>query len=222
MPEPLGSDHAWHAGAACSWPGCLVGGLCASASRTHILRVDAFKATAFKLHSPRFANQASGRLGLSWLVVCVAVAFSLMCNQGLAQTRHNVLRGLSEMDLTIESLSEDAKRCGLTKEAIRAAVMYPLSSTKIALDRDASVTLYINVGTIYQKQGCISSVAVQAYAFQKVTLLFSGDERVVDIILWKSGSLLTSSWNGHVRQVSETIEEEVKKFITDWNLDNRP
>jgi hypothetical protein len=133
-----------------------------------------------------------------------------------------MLRGLSEVDLIIEDLSSGAKPCGLTEEAIRAAAMYPLSSTKIAVDHSADLTLYINVGTLHPNVGCISSIAIQAYAFQKVTLQFSGDEKAVEIILWKSGSLLTSSRNEHARQVSEEIEEKVKKFITDWNLDNKP
>jgi hypothetical protein len=152
----------------------------------------------------------------------VAVAVTLMCSQGHAQTRHHLLRGLSAIDLVFEELSSGAKPCGLTEEAIRAAVMYPLSSAKIALETSAFETLYIHISTLHQNLGCFSVVSIQAYTLQKVTLQFSGEEKVVDVILWKSDSLLTSNWSGHARQVSDTIEEAVKKFITDWNLDNKP
>ena len=68
-------------------------------------------------------------------VVFVAAAVILMCNQGHAQTRNQLLRGLSEIKLLIEEFSAGAKLCGLTEEAFRAAAMYPLSSTKIEIGR---------------------------------------------------------------------------------------
>src|SRR5262249_36983246 len=81
-------------------------------------------------------------------------AVTLMCSQAHPQTCSHLLRGLSEVQLIIEELSEGAKPCGLTEEAIRAAVMYPLSSTTIAV-RDSflvDVTLYIKVTTIHQRE----------------------------------------------------------------------
>jgi hypothetical protein len=68
-----------------------------------------------------------GRLGVPWFLVLVAAAVIVLCNQGHAQTREHLLRGLSEVGLLVEKLSSGAKPCGVTEEAIRAAVMYPLS-----------------------------------------------------------------------------------------------
>jgi hypothetical protein len=110
----------------------------------------------------------------------------------------------------------------VTEEGIRAAVMYPLSSTKITVDSLADVRLFIIVTTLHQEVGCIGMVRVEVFTGQKVTLQFSGDEKFAEVLLWESDSLVTSPRDHHARQVSETIEEELKKFITDWNLDNKP
>src|SRR5262249_10833659 len=79
----------------------------------------------------------------------VATATALMCSQGYAQTPHHVLRGLSKIDLVVEELDSGAKQCGLSERAIRDAVMYPLSSTELALDSSSHEVLYINIQTIY-------------------------------------------------------------------------
>jgi hypothetical protein len=60
---------------------------------------------------------------VTWFVVFVAAAMTLLCSQADAQTRHNLLRGLSGLDLVIEALSSRVKSCGLTEEAIRAAAI---------------------------------------------------------------------------------------------------
>jgi S1-C subfamily serine protease len=56
---------------------------------------------------------------------------------------------------------------------------------------------------------------------QKVKLEFSGRQALSDVALWRVGSILMSSANRHEKQVTETVEEYAKKFISDWNLDNK-
>jgi hypothetical protein len=161
------------------------------------------------------------------LVLFVATAATLMCNQGHARTKHNLLRGASKIALSIEKQSPEAKECGLTEEAIRAAVMYPLSSSKVELvpanDADA-VVLYVNIASLYLKedQTCFSSLSIQVYTYQKVTLEFSGDEKYAWIELWTSGGVASSYPSRHAQRMTSFIEDKVKKFITDWNLDNKP
>ena len=89
------------------------------------------------------------------LILLVTAAAVLISSQGYAQTRNHLLRGLSEVDLLIEELSRGAKPCGLTEEAIRAAAMYPLSSTKIELVQLTEVTLYINIITIHRDRSSL-------------------------------------------------------------------
>jgi hypothetical protein len=46
------------------------------------------------------------------LIVFVAAAVTLICDQGHTQTEDDLLRGLSEIHLIIEGLSPGAKPCG--------------------------------------------------------------------------------------------------------------
>jgi hypothetical protein len=55
-----------------------------------------------------------------------------------------------------------------------------------------------------------------------VTLEFSGDTRLAEVNLWHNGVIFSSSPSRHLSQVTSEIENSTKKFITDWNLDNKP
>jgi hypothetical protein len=160
------------------------------------------------------------------LVVFVAAAAMLLPNQGHTQTKRQLLRGLSKIDLLVEELGSRAKDCGLTEAAVRAAIMYPLSAANIQVDPavNSDATLYVNIGTIYLKadQTCFSSLRIEAYTIQKIALEFSGDEKWVEVRLWHSGGIASSHPSQHARQMTDYAEETVKKFITDWNLDNKP
>jgi hypothetical protein len=163
--------------------------------------------------------------------VFAAAAVTLMYSQGHAQTEDNLLRGLIELNLVVEKLPGGAAPCGITEEMIRTAVRYPLSSTKIRLHLTHDFTaprpaLYINILTVHQANECTSVVHIEVSNFQKVTLYFSGADKsaakMASVILWKATRLLGSNPTRHRRQVPETIEAELKNFITDWNLDNKP
>jgi S1-C subfamily serine protease len=154
----------------------------------------------------------------------VACGFILGSAEAHAQTLNHVLRGLSKVSIVIEDLDAQDKECGLTKDAIRAAVMYPLSSSQIAVDPSAEVALYVRTGTLsFRANGvCFSSLDLQAFTFQNVTLAFSGNEGRAVIQLWQSGGVASSSLGSHARRITGFVEAKVKKFITDWNLDNKP
>jgi hypothetical protein len=158
------------------------------------------------------------------LAVIVASAMILMTNQSQAQTRNNLLRGLSEIEVLIEELDAKDKECGLTKEALRASVMYPLSSSKLKVVPFIDVIFYLGVDSLYlrEDQLCFSNVRLSAYAIQHVTLEFSGDIKIAEVTLWKNGFAQSSNRSRHARNISDGVEEYVKKFITDWNLDNKP
>src|SRR5262249_20100838 len=103
--------------------------------------------------------------------------------------------------------------------------LYPLSATKIELARSASVTFYVNINSIHLRADeviCFSSLSIQAYTYQKVTLEFSGDDNFAKINLWESGVVASSNRSDHARRMTSLVEDKVKHFITDWNLDNKP
>ena len=155
-------------------------------------------------------------------VVAVTVLISQQCN---AQTTDNLLRRVSKIQLVIETLGTDAMECGLAEQAIRAAAMYPLSSAKIEIASRALVHFYINVNSVFLREDrlCISNLHIKVYTFGDVTFAFSGDEKQgVEVVLWDTGYVASSGRSSHARYIAGGIEDQVKRFITDWNLDNKP
>jgi hypothetical protein len=57
--------------------------------------------------------------------------------------------------------------------------------------------------------------------FQPVKLAASGRPIHASIDLWNSEAIQSSAKGEHGQAVRDVIEEQTKKFITDWNLDNK-
>jgi hypothetical protein len=157
------------------------------------------------------------------LAVIAATAAMLIADQSQAQTTDNLLRGLSKIKLVIERLEADDRVCGLTEEALRAAAMFPLSSAKVEVTPAAPAYLYVNLLTLYLAPVdlCVSNIQMQVLSYQSVTLDFSGEEKLAVVELWNGGSIYSSARANHLRRISEVIDGRTKKFLTDWNLDNR-
>ena len=128
------------------------------------------------------------------------------------------------MRILIEPLSAASKECGIIEQSIRNAVMFPLSSTKIDV-LQGSGRFYVNATTVVSRSYpiCISSLKVEVSYLQSVMLGFSNKDTpdFVAIKLWESGTLFSSGQHEHTQRMSENVEELTKKFITDWNLDNK-
>jgi hypothetical protein len=149
---------------------------------------------------------------------------SLIPNQGRAQTDDHLLGGLSKISIVIEDLHTADRQCGLTDVAIRSAIMYPLSSTKLGVVSSSEAAFYVNINTLFLTEDklCFSNVLVKVYSYADVKLTFSGSTKVAEVLLWDSGSVLYSNLSSHARYIRDDIEEKVKSVITDWNLDNKP
>jgi len=158
------------------------------------------------------------------LAIIVATAAILIANQSHAQTKENLLRGLAALELLIEEFNQHSADCGITENAIRASAMYPLSAAKIRVNPLSDVTLYVAIDSLYLREEriCFSSIHMEAYIPQHVTLKFSDRETFAPVRLWQTRFLASSGQNRHPKRVSDIVEDLTKKFLTDWNLDNKP
>jgi hypothetical protein len=156
---------------------------------------------------------------LSLIVVCI-----LMCTgHSHAQTINGSLRGLKEIRLLVEAPSKGAEACGVTPELIRDAFMYPASASRLRianLNSDAP-TFYIVIGTVHTGALCVSSVIAKVFVYHSIKLDFSDMDRSYRVELWFDGSVYASGMNEHARQIERAVEESTKRFVTDWNLDNK-
>jgi hypothetical protein len=158
---------------------------------------------------------------LSLLALSCAIALNLSSAQ--AEPNGN-LRGLKKVYMLIENVDEDARHCGLTKEMLRSAAMYPLSSSALQIVSDLSSrvpTYYIQTGTLFESGRCYSTINLLVYSLQREKLDFENIETFLPVAIWKTGWLGFSSINAHEKLVREKIEELTKILITDWNLDNK-
>jgi hypothetical protein len=72
-----------------------------------------------------FVKRRKGRCSMGRLLAIVVVVIVSISQQCEAQTRNNLLRGLSEIEILIEGLDSQSTECGLTEASIRAAVVPP-------------------------------------------------------------------------------------------------
>jgi hypothetical protein len=166
---------------------------------------------------------------MSRLMMLLLAGMFALPQQGNAQTPNHALHEAIKIQLVIGELGDDERKCGLTEEAIRSTAMYPLSSSKIEVApkgevRLGEVALNIRVHTLQSKETsiCFSSAIIQALTLHEATLAFSGETMLVPVMLWDDGYVAFSPRGDHANHLSKGIEKEIKKFITDWNLDNKP
>ena len=151
----------------------------------------------------------------------LTLSFSL---QAEAQMPSNALRGLSQIHLVIEPLNGNDITCGLTEEAIRAAVLFPASSARFQITNPFVPTvLYVQTTTLFfgPQHSCVTNINMRVYSWQEVTLNFSGGNAFARIELWNTGYIIGGPQSGHPRRIAQVIEDLTKKFVTDWNFDNK-
>jgi hypothetical protein len=157
--------------------------------------------------------------------ILVAITYLLMLSfQCEAQTLNHALRGLAEINVLVEDLDDEDIKCGLTKDLIRDAVLYPTSSAKIRVTNElVSEWLYVNTLSFFSEaaQYCVTTVVMEARSFEEEMLTFSRRKVHSEIVLWRDGRLASSNRSGHARLVAEGIEQLAKKFVTDWHVDNK-
>ena len=142
----------------------------------------------------------------------------------MAQTSEHSLRGLARIMLVLEHLDDDSIKCGLTRDLIRSAVLYPISSAKFQVTDDVVLEmLYVNtLSKFYESlQMCVTYIEIRAESTDEVILKFSGRKVFSAIQLWNASYLTSSNPSEHARQVADEVEELAKEFVTAWNLDNK-
>jgi hypothetical protein len=157
--------------------------------------------------------------------ILVAITCLLMLSfQCEAQTIGHALRGLAKINVLVEDLGDEDIKCGLTEDLIRDAVLYPTSSAKIQVANElVSESLYVNTLSFFSEaaQFCVTTIVMEARSFEEEMLTSSRRKVRSEIVLWRDGRLASSNRSGHARLVAEGIEQLAKKFVTDWNLDNK-
>jgi hypothetical protein len=157
----------------------------------------------------------------------ISVVLLLCVGGGAVAQQAEELRGLTRLGLLVEGIDQEAQRCGITRNLIRDAIAYTISSSKLKFSDDDSSgpKLYVRVGALVQRQPvqCFSNVSFDVVNIQKVQLDYRDEPPSYTVLqLWHDDWLEVSVPEKHSQQVRVAIENATKKLIAAWYLANKP
>ena len=169
----------------------------------------------------------------------IVLCLFLSAGMGHAQTQNNgSLTGLKQITFTMGSPdnapNKAALACGITPALIRDAAMYPLSATRLKIleetpsQQSASTLLDVPIfdltsGTVRDTSGlCFSTIHLEVIIMQWSQASFASVPRWHHVVLWENGWFGYSATPQHAKQIRDEIEVLTKKFVTEWNSDNKP
>lgn len=125
------------------------------------------------------------------------------------------LKGLRELGLVVEGLGDRAAACGLTTDAIEAAVSKPLTDAglKVARHADEDSFLYVNVITASTSAGlCFSRYDAQLYTTTTATMSYGSSRVLVQVLLMQEGGVAGGAPAEHGASVVKALAEAVGQF----------
>jgi hypothetical protein len=152
------------------------------------------------------------------------VASILLCLTPIEANAQDLYLGLTHLNkfhLTV--FLPNADKCGITKQLIEDAFMYPASGAKFQVADDPnSGEINIEIETVQLGPGiCASSVSLHVLYRQPVTLEYSNTMARAAVLLWNRAGVVTSIDSEHASQIKQGVEDVTKSFITQWNLSNK-
>lgn len=134
-----------------------------------------------------------------------------VCSWTQAQAGEEALRGVTALKIVIEDLDEDNAACGVTEDALDAAVRLPLSSASLRVRSDVLPYIYVRVTSlrILDFDGCVTSVSVR---FSRPMWAAPVDGLQSPAVVWDKGTLLTGRRHSMSKRVNDTVEGLTKQF----------
>lgn len=127
------------------------------------------------------------------------------------------LREVGPISLVVEELSKSAEPCGISIDALDAAMRIPLSNSRLKVSGSSRPYLYANVNVIHPTATlCIAAVNL---SFRRVLTAGFDGSAVVGTV-WEDGALLSGPPVTFGRRVTEAIEDRTKLFIGAWLKEN--
>ena len=129
------------------------------------------------------------------------------------------LKGVSEMHLLIEGLSDQAASCGVKEDKIETSIKYILSNSKIKLVKSTSSIpkLYIRA-TIGNNSGtCYSHTSIEVYQYIKHPYV----ENYGDFLFYNDGAIASGGKTAFAPFFFDQLEDKLKKLVVRHNEFNK-
>lgn len=139
----------------------------------------------------------------------------------LAQTPAQTgLKGITNLSLLVEKLSDDGEKCQLSQENLTEAIEQNLANSGITLGDGNYPTLYVQVNTAAASELCYSSVVMNIHYYAKVPHPTNPQGTVAQILLWSNSYLVSSEKSAHISYVQDQLKSGLGFLITDWQKQN--
>ena len=130
-----------------------------------------------------------------------------------AQAQDNAFVGVSEVDIVVEDLSDNAAKCNVTEGGLYAAVRLPLDASRLRINPDASPSVYVRVTALLEPRECAAFVQVSL----KRRLAIPGTTQLVfGAMVWDNGTLLAGPSSDFGQRVNQRVTDFTKQLIAEW------
>jgi hypothetical protein len=127
------------------------------------------------------------------------------------------LKGLRSLGVLVEELSPQAIACGLSRDAIEAAVAKQLTDGGFSVRRnsDEDTYVYINIMTSSAANGlCVSRYDAFLYTHAAAKLSYRDQPVLVQVSLMHRGGIGTSAPSAHGAAVGRGLAGYIDLFVT--------
>jgi hypothetical protein len=134
-------------------------------------------------------------------VVCISLNVSVVSA--------SALKGVKEVQLVVEDLGENERKCGITSDSIDASIRINISNSKLIVrERQLLPYLYANISAQEIRDLCAISISLR---FKKLAV----SEKDVGTF-WERGGMLTWNKAEAGSKVANIMEGFTKEFIGAW------
>jgi hypothetical protein len=140
-------------------------------------------------------------------------------NGASAQTVHETLRDVNNLEIAIEPLDADAQFCGISGENLVKAVREGSQKAGLKLD-GYDYSLYVRISSLPRESDCFSSIDVEVRYVGRLPLPAYPKGNRVRAVLWSNGTIIISPRNQHGREVVAVLTLLVEGMADDWIHDN--
>jgi hypothetical protein len=134
------------------------------------------------------------------------------------------LKGLTSLGVVVETLSAPTIACGLTQDAMEAAVSKPLADAglKVLRNSDEDTYVYVDIVTTSLPSGlCVSRYDATLYTHTTAKLSYQNAPVLVQVSLLHNGGLAGGSPAAHAAAVLEGVTQYIDQFAAQIRSANR-
>lgn len=130
------------------------------------------------------------------------------------------LAGIQSVGILVESLDEDAQRCGVTKDALDSAARIVLSNSKLqTLKEPLGTYLYINVTVLKLGTQCVGSLKVELNRLVWIRP-GAGISDSIFATTWQKGGTFSADQTRFAHNITAQVEALTKQFVGAWLKEN--